>query len=950
MGTTSRRGAVTKFQEGLNGNLRDAFINCESGLQFLKASTQRLSVDYDTRFDFEKTSKFGASFIINPTTLVEGSAAGTIVEHRFDTGNTPGWQMYLAGSGGGLPTASLSFLLRDTSAVTVSRTSSSTLKVYLNNQNHCFIFYDGSLTSNNLWMFVNGKGELYSLDASGLGSIINNSALGIGSNGTAIPFDGIINNVVVYDFNTNTPNAAKLQEIADYLTDNGGISHPDTFEHIVDHWTLTERYAYDDGVDNLFFDVVEQYNYAKPPVSNSWTDSGASYNIGLSTTGDYFEVTYQDGQYMRIGVSNPENVPTSATDLGYYISIDTSGADYRGTGASVSSLGGNYVNTPGDIIRFEKNGNDLELYINAVLRYTWVGVATVTLYPQLNFFNTNCELSSINLNGTNFKFTSTRNIYSLVGTAIKSSALQANHAKAINFTDSELGVVNPSTQTAKKDFYNKNTLFPLGYYFDGTKNGTMASATSIGISGSWTFTVKYNAVNRPYSVSGSNSILWSGASNSTLFLLRATGGGTSKQTIQFQFLWTQGAANQTRAIFTYSDADLATAGQLTNRSIYLTIRKTGTTVEYFVNGVKQGFSDTITFDATTLQANTTWASRDTGTEKIQGTAISGSQWNSSALTDNEIFDLHRGQGNDTNLVFRHNWAASGGTAVVDETGTHDITMSAAADQLIDFKSALPEIKQAFELNGTSHYFKVDNFAPTKEIGYTYLIGYSLDSDRNYDFPNDALMSMRTGTGSPNKQIVSETATKMRCKSIGGGANLAIVDLDKDSIRLNDINFATFRERDGSIATLAMESFINGFVQNQNINGTVVINDFSSINSPLGTNPLYIGADVNDLVNRLFTGSMYLFAIWKGFVPREQLLRIINNTLPVNPTSLDGEDYECQLYLNFNEGSFSEDGTNVLLKDWSSFNHNVKAIGLTGATSADQLADVPNHLVDINSLR
>lgn len=50
----------------------------------------------------------------------------------------------------------------------------------------------------------------------------------------------------------------------------------------------------------------------------------------------------------------------------------------------------------------------------------------------------------------------------------KITPLTANHAKAVNFTDDELGVINPSTQTVKKDFYNKET----GNFFGLKCNGT----------------------------------------------------------------------------------------------------------------------------------------------------------------------------------------------------------------------------------------------------------------------------------------------------------------------------------------------------------------------------------------------------------------------------------------------------------------------------------------------
>lgn len=75
--------------------------------------------------------------------------------------------------------------------------------------------------------------------------------------------------------------------------------------------------------------------------------------------------------------------------------------------------------------------------------------------------------------------------------------------------------------------------------------------------------------------------------------------------------------------------------------------------------------------------------------------------------------------------------------------------------------------------------------------------------------------------------------------------------------------------------------------------------------------------------------------------------LTNNLLLTNPEARIQSKFAA--YRNLNNASFYENGSNVLLSDQIN-SKNATVSGLTGATSADQLADVPNHLTDINELR
>jgi hypothetical protein len=71
----------------------------------------------------------------------------------------------------------------------------------------------------------------------------------------------------------------------------------------------------------------------------------------------------------------------------------------------------------------------------------------------------------------------------------------------------------------------------------------------------------------------------------------------------------------------------------------------------------------------------------------------------------------------------------------------------------------------------------------------------------------------------------------------------------------------------------------------------------------------------------------------------------------NHQQFDGLPDDTELVLNMNQGSFSEDGVDVLvLNEGREPSLITKAVGFTGATSADRLTDLLSKLVTVNSLR
>lgn len=91
-----------------------------------------------------------------------------------------------------------------------------------------------------------------------------------------------------------------------------------------------------------------------------------------------------------------------------------------------------------------------------------------------------------------------------------------------------------------------------------------------------------------------------------------------------------------------------------------------------------------------------------------------------------------------------------------------------------------------------------------------------------------------------------------------------------------------------------------------------------------------------------------FAAWSRLLSEREMLNYTKNMIIGHPVLVDQDALEC--YYLMNKKLFWEDGSNVLLTDLSLNKRDAKVFGLTGGTTALQLADVPNHLNVINSLR
>lgn len=253
------------------------------------------------------------------------------------------------------------------------------------------------------------------------------------------------------------------------------------------------------------------------------------------------------------------------------------------------------------------------------------------------------------------------------------------------------------------------------------------------------------------------------------------------------------------------------------------------------------------------------------------------------------------------------------------------------------KGGLPEIKNALTFDGVGNYLRVPDFNPTKEKGYTYLIGISFDNKQYFDAGyRDFVLSKRGVITNFNKLIYGNP--NIRLIQIYNSAK-ATVSINYQSAALEDLNFLFFLERDEEEKT----SFLNGTSKNNApLKTPQPINGFDEI-----PGDLLIGLDVGFIGSRHLKGSISFYAIWKGVFSEKDVLELTNNTLLKNPSYKLQQD--CQLLIDFNQPI---DDTAVSgkfkIKDLSPQNHDIFMEGFT----ANQLnpAHADYAFKPINDLR
>ncbi len=211
------------------------------------------------------------------------------------------------------------------------------------------------------------------------------------------------------------------------------------------------------------------------------------------------------------------------------------------------------------------------------------------------------------------------------------------------------------------------------------------------------------------------------------------------------------------------------------------------------------------------------------------------------------------------------------------------------------------------LRANSHYLSVSDFNPTKEKGYTYMIGFALDADRNFvslygSGGGEGFLSKRSNSYNPWKRIIGGEGGKIVSANFGIGVGNDLTG------NLNKPQLVVFTEKTPDY----LKCLPFGFKGNE-------YNSISTVGWDEIPDNLELRIGCQDAPgNNSLNGYLFFVGIWKGVLSEYQIKQIVNNTMPGNMR--DEWMIDCELYLTFDE-IINDTGT-FKIKDWSPQNRTV----------------------------
>lgn len=297
MGSNSKRGnQVTKFQEGVNGNIKDSFLNIETDLsmdgvdQSLEAKLITLSGDFSISF-FDERSAVNINKMIF---AVGDDNADFLTIRTGQSGTVHPYEVFLVSGGVTIDARN-----------NIAKDSDSDNTDWINRKTHAFFNFDQ--TNTKIDCYINGELQWTETDANFTGLLID-GLLRIGTTHFAgFTYQGNESHVCVFD-------RLATQDEIEYIGGEGGDIPKNLRANCISHHAITERFGHKADAafaakhtqfsvgDNVgAFDTVEQYNEAKitPLVANhakaiNYTDAE------IGTGGDVRTQSIKKGFYNKI--------------------------------------------------------------------------------------------------------------------------------------------------------------------------------------------------------------------------------------------------------------------------------------------------------------------------------------------------------------------------------------------------------------------------------------------------------------------------------------------------------------------------------------------------------------------------------------------------------------------------------------------------------------------------
>ena len=676
--------------------------------------------------------------------------------------------------------------------------------------------------------------------------------------------------------------------------------------------------------DIYILDVIEQYNYSKEFLRKGAFEIGSLGDLTQNGGGSYGSITYENGDC---------------------ILEQTSGIMNQNHGIQ----GANITLEEGKLYRFRVGYNCDPLNSDPlriqVLNYSIsqdFGPGESGIFEANLVGGTNQAFAIVGNGAVNPSIGDVYRISFFEFYEVGKQPQNTNHGKSIGFLPEQLGI-NENPTLSSISSLSKNQAFSYGisnafndrirgngnrdiYYFSN-QNSFGDNVTGILPSGS-NFTIAFIGSypsNRTYSFSGDGQTIF-GRNIELLLSLRGP---------DFFRMRFNGEATNAR------DFNVPSFGisRNQNRTFIVIVRFDNVSLEldYYFK-----FLDSEEVLTQTVTSPTNWARANNTFFNLSFINLNGSKWvvSSQKQSDSVIDEMLNLKFDEVTEKIIDATTNKQISSSVYDTGTGNLnyqlrtidTSPAPLDEelILGNESGLPLMDSALFVNSNTKRIQIpasDLFNPGNENGYTFIFGYALDEDRDFDldyfFSNRSAPSVILSSGGAPRQIFSQHPI----------TSTTSFDLKNQNLNYINCTAITISPNTGDQNTSV---YHNG----------VRIGQYGG-----GGNILDLS--VNDQDARFFwdvvgslNGYLICAGVWSRVMSTKEIASFYNNSL-FNQTVLDNT---TEVYFQFNKGSFFEDGTNVRIKDLSNKNKTITYTGWSGGTTTEQLTDLLNNVQSLDSIR
>lgn len=676
-------------------------------------------------------------------------------------------------------------------------------------------------------------------------------------------FDGGINHYAVFN------KALSEQEIVS-ISQLGGVLPASTHANCLMHLHKAEGHTW--------FDCVEQYNYAKPVLGDSWNDNARAVATVPIKDLEYIEYQALTGDsLLRVGLLKKNSISDSGylfftANIGYETAVYLDA-----TAIQVGSLAADL-----DTLRIKRNGSIVEFYHNGVLFTSYDFGQLSDLYAQVQVYSGSGKKTPlVSHNGlSDLRFEKVLNVKDDgTGRLYKDTNLTNTHASLVNFTDAEVGITGLADRTSLVDVYSKEIPDDMMVQFDVGRGGE-SPASNIGL-GTKDFDLEID--------------LYYSYNNGYPHVFRLGESGDAGRLIIY-------VHTSNWLSFQLYDGVAGVGGTLDVKNLGNSrLYKGG---RYKLLFQKRGF-DATQWKITALEAVepiSVDVSMNTLTSNISVNATSkiyvGQEWGGKSPLKCAINYIKMAT---TDGLFKEEWNFKGSaTGIVKATydAANDIPLYgfAGIDEVREVKTGLPPIQNGLVFDRTSlQKGQVTNFNPTDEKGYTAVFAFAIPNpvDNEYYSIFEKASDLEDGTNSANQALIRalvlpDGRMQFHAQNQNSNGFTIIIPIAAANIDLKKLNvFAIYWNIHESLHIVycnGHEIYRRKWTTDPNSRG------FDTQNIP------FTVGGVGRSGSHILRGTMPFLGIWKGQLSRKKLHEISSNGWLSNIGITD----DCQLYLPFNE--------------------------------------------------